>query len=250
MLNRFLDYLENKSPVIIYHRGYSSIAPENTISAFDLVLSNGGFAIEFDVRLSKDNEVIILHDKTINRTSSGSGKAIDMTYEELKKNDYGSWFSEKFRNEKIPLLSFLFYRYKNKFLYDIELKSETSMKSNKILCEKVLYEIKNFNLENNVLLTSFNRKILKILRNLDKNLTLGLLIDNKFQTYCLRNFVEKYLINAIILNINILDNNFLKKIGLNKKYLLAYTVNNKMDYEKCIKYNIKGIITDNPNKLL
>ena len=250
MISKFIEYLENKSPLIIYHRGYSSIAPENTISAFDLVLNNGGIAIEFDVRLSKDKELILIHDATIDRTSSGSGKVSNMTYEELKKNDFGSWFSEKFRNEEIPLLSFAFDRYKDKFLYDIELKPEDSIKNKKILSEKVLCEIRKYNLEKNVLLSSFNRKILKILRSMDKNLPLGLLIDNKLQTYCLKYFVEKYLINAIILNINILDNSFLKKMRIGNSCLLAYTVNNKMDFNKCNEYNVKGVITDNPNKLL
>ncbi|HQJ75954.1 MAG TPA: glycerophosphodiester phosphodiesterase family protein, partial [Bacteroidota bacterium] len=155
MISKFIEYLENKSPLIIYHRGYSSIAPENTISAFDLVLNNGGIAIEFDVRLSKDKELILIHDATIDRTSSGSGKVSNMTYDELKKNDFGSWFSEKFRNEEIPLLSFVFDRYKDKFLYDIELKPEDSIKNKKILSEKVLYEIRKYNLEKNVLLSSF-----------------------------------------------------------------------------------------------
>ena len=113
-----------------------------------------------------------------------------------------------------------------------------------------MYEIRKYNLEKNVLLSSFNRKILKILRSMDKNLPLGLLIDNKLQTYCLKYFVEKYLINAIILNINILDNSFLKKMRIGNSYLLAYTVNNKMDFNKCNEYNVKGVITDNPNKLL
>jgi len=148
------------------------------------------------------------------------------------------------------LLSFVFDRYKDKFLYNIELKPEGSIKNKKILSEKVLYEIRKYNLEKNVLLSSFNRKILKILRSMDKNLPLGLLIDNKLQTYCLKYFVEKYLINAIILNINILDNSFLKKMRIGNSYLLAYTVNNKMDFNKCNEYNVKGVITDNPNKLL
>jgi len=135
-------------------------------------------------------------------------------------------------------------------LYDIELKPEDSIKNKKILSEKVLYEIRKYNLEKNVLLSSFNRKILKILRSMDKNLPLGLLIDNKLQTYCLKYFVEKYLINAVILNINILDNSFLKKMRIGNSFLLAYTVNNKMDFNKCNEYNVKGVITDNPNKLL
>ncbi len=91
--------------LLIAHRGASAYAPENTMAAVRYALEIDFDMIEIDVRLSKDNQVVLLHDRTIKRTSDGRGRLSDYTYEELQVFDFGSWFSEEFTNERIPLLS-------------------------------------------------------------------------------------------------------------------------------------------------
>lgn len=89
---------------IIAHRGYSAIAPENTIAAFAAAIEQGANSIEFDVQLSSDGEFVIIHDATLERTTNGSGKVAEKTLKELKQLDAGSWFNPKFAWEKIPTL--------------------------------------------------------------------------------------------------------------------------------------------------
>lgn len=89
---------------VIAHRGASAYAPENTIAAFDLAIDMKADWFELDCQLTKDNEVIVIHDATVDRTSNTVGKVSEMTLEELKSLDAGSWSQALYRGEPLPTL--------------------------------------------------------------------------------------------------------------------------------------------------
>ncbi len=91
-------------PKIVAHRGYSGVFPENTLASFAGALDIGVDYIELDVQLSKDGEVVILHDDTLRRTAGIEGTPADYTVEELSQMDAGSWFDASFAGERIPTL--------------------------------------------------------------------------------------------------------------------------------------------------
>jgi|LGVF01.1.fsa_nt_gb glycerophosphoryl diester phosphodiesterase len=93
---------------IIAHRGASGYAPENTLSAFKLAVEMGAKAIEFDVQMTKDGEIIVHHDYFLGRTVNGKGFIKNKTLAELKELDAGSWFSKEYEGEKIPTLKEIF----------------------------------------------------------------------------------------------------------------------------------------------
>jgi glycerophosphoryl diester phosphodiesterase len=95
----------------IAHRGASSYAPENTFAAFDLAVEMGIGEIELDVHFTKDSQIIVIHDETLDRTTNSTGPVCDWTLEELQSLDAGSWFDEKFSGEKIPALGETLDRY-------------------------------------------------------------------------------------------------------------------------------------------
>ena len=84
------------------HRGAMKTHPENTLAAFRAAVKAGAHMIEFDVQLTKDHQLVIMHDATVDRTTNGSGKISDLTLAEIKKLDAGSWKSGKFEGEKVP----------------------------------------------------------------------------------------------------------------------------------------------------
>ena len=101
----------NKRPLIIAHRGASSIAPENTLIAFQRALAAGADGLEFDVRIAADNVPVVIHDKDLRRTAGLNRRVRDMTSAELKTVDVGTWFArannlshQQFVNETIPTL--------------------------------------------------------------------------------------------------------------------------------------------------
>ncbi len=89
---------------ILSHRGASAYAPENTIVAFKKAIEMNTDGIELDVHLSKDGHIIVMHDERVDRTTNGKGEIKDLLFHELKELDAGSWFSEKYKDEKIPTL--------------------------------------------------------------------------------------------------------------------------------------------------
>jgi glycerophosphoryl diester phosphodiesterase len=89
---------------VIAHRGYSEIAPENTLAAFEEALAWSVDGLEFDVHVSADGVPVVIHDDTLERTTDGHGPVKDMSLADLKGLDAGSWFSPEFRGERIPTL--------------------------------------------------------------------------------------------------------------------------------------------------
>jgi glycerophosphoryl diester phosphodiesterase len=87
---------------IIAHRGYSAIAPENTMAAFYAAIQHQADSIEFDVQLSADGIPVIIHDYNLDRTTNSTGQVVETTLEDLKKLNAGAWFNSEFANEKIP----------------------------------------------------------------------------------------------------------------------------------------------------
>jgi len=88
---------------ICAHRGANETHPENTIAAFEEAIRLGAQMIEFDVRMTKDNKLIIMHDRSVDRTTNGIGLVEELTWKKIKKLDAGQWKSEIFKGEKVPL---------------------------------------------------------------------------------------------------------------------------------------------------
>lgn len=109
-------------PLIIAHRGASHDAPENTLAAFRLAWEQGADGIEGDFYLSKDNQIVCIHDKTTKRTSNKNLKVADTPFAELRKLDMGSWKNPKYAAERIPTLADVLQTVpKNKLIY-VEVK--------------------------------------------------------------------------------------------------------------------------------
>lgn len=85
----------------VSHRG-SSLAPENTLAAYEVAKKQGYLYVETDVQFTRDGVPVLIHDNTVNRTSNGTGAVADYTYEELKGLDFGSWVSERYAGTIIP----------------------------------------------------------------------------------------------------------------------------------------------------
>ncbi|MBF9003579.1 glycerophosphoryl diester phosphodiesterase [Vibrio nitrifigilis] len=153
---------------ITAHRGLSSQAPENTMSAFLKAIEFGVPWIELDTQLSSDGIPVVIHDQTVNRCTNGSGIVTQMSLAELQSLDAGLWFSDTFRGEKIPTLeSVLSLTKSHSIAINIELKTSPG-DDVPTLCEKVAQLIidKQFNPEQ-LLFSSFDtRALIEIKRHL------------------------------------------------------------------------------------
>src|SRR5512138_572189 len=140
-------------PVIFAHRGASAHAPENTLSAFELALAQQADAIELDAKLTADGQVVVIHDPTVDRTTGGHGRVKDLSLAQLRSLEAGSFFSEKYRGEKIPTLEEVFEAVGKRMFINVELTNYNSPRDQ--LVEMVCMQVKKFSLQKRVLFSSF-----------------------------------------------------------------------------------------------
>ena len=165
-------------PVIFAHRGASAFAPENTLAAFELAARQGAPAIEFDVKLSSDRQVIIIHDQTLNRTTNGSGAVTKQPLAALRELDAGSWKSDQFKGEKIPLLNEVLEAVGKKVLINIELTNYATPFDG--LVQEVVEIVRKHCLQERIIFSSFYFTNLLTSRHLLPNVPCGqLIMDGK-----------------------------------------------------------------------
>jgi glycerophosphoryl diester phosphodiesterase len=124
---------------IFAHRGSSGTHPENTPAAFAEALRIGVDGIEFDVHLSKDHELIIMHDERVDRTTNGTDAIIDLTLEELKALSAGAFFHQRFTDEQIPTLTETLNLITGNVMLNVHIKAYDY--SREVLTQKVVQEL-------------------------------------------------------------------------------------------------------------
>jgi glycerophosphoryl diester phosphodiesterase len=150
--------LHEHRPYVVAHRGISGKVPENTLAAFSRACETPGIdMIELDVRLSGDDHVIVLHDRTLQRTSTGNGAARNYSIAELKEFDAGSWFDPTFSKERIPTLEEVLVLVNKRRWVNIELKSDFFFpEKHGHLERRVLDCVRSLGYYDHVLFSSFN----------------------------------------------------------------------------------------------
>lgn len=167
-------FLQNRTkPLIIAHRGSSTHAPENTLAAFVLAADQDADAIELDVTLSRDGQIVVIHDDTLDRTTNGHGRVDQLPYAEVAQCDAGRKFNPKFAGERVPLLSHVFEAVGQRLLINIELKSTTVRSTG--LEAKVIDLIRQHGLIERVIISSFNPLALITVKRAEPRLACGLL---------------------------------------------------------------------------
>ena len=156
---------DEKGILVLGHRGFMSRYPENSILAFQEAMKAGADGIELDVWLTKDGKAIVMHDESIDRTSNSSGKQKDMTIEEIKKADLGM-------GQRIPTLEEVFEALPKDALINMEIKDIDAVRE----AVKVVHA---FDAHDRVMISSFSVEALRKVGEYDKDVRLGLLIDNE-----------------------------------------------------------------------
>lgn len=231
--------------LIIAHRGASAYAPENTIASFQKAVQLKADAIEFDVKLTKDGKMVIIHDQLLERTTNGTGKVIDCTYEELYRLDAGSFFSEEFKGEKIPLLQDVLEQFSDQLLINIEITNYKSV--NDGLAEKIAILVKTLKIEDQVFFSSFLPKNLKITSEILPNVPAALLTLPGLPGFFTRSrLFLKHSPKLIHPYYKDVDAAYVQKQHTLGRKVNVWTVNRKDELQQMIKFGVDGLITDDP----
>ncbi|MCP1185669.1 glycerophosphodiester phosphodiesterase [Paenibacillus sp. 1781tsa1] len=231
---------------IIAHRGASAVCPENTMSAFERSLELGATGIETDVQMTSDGRLVLIHDETLSRTGGAEGWVKDTTYDQLCTRDAGSWFHANFAGERIPSLEELFRLVQGKgTLLNLELKN--GIVSYKGMEEKVIKAIRDWNLEQQVVLSSFNHASLVRCKRLAPELRTALLYMEKlYRPYDYAAKLEASGLHPYKLALTQEDVAAALAHGI---VTYPFTVNDPTEMQAMIDMGVQGIITDVPDVL-
>lgn len=227
---------------IIAHRGASGSAPENTLVSFSKAMNAGADFIELDIHLSKDGELIVMHDETVNRTTNGKGKIKDLALEQIKCLDAGSWFGIKFKGLAVPALDEVFQLSGGKIKLLIEVKG--SPRKYPGIEKKLVETINKYDAEDWCIVQSFDDEILKNISRLDSSITLHQLVVGRVFPLNMPPFIR-----AVNPNHHFVSGKKIERIHSQGRKIFVWTVNEEKKMKKLISLGVDGIITNYPEKL-
>ncbi len=237
---------------VIAHRGANKKAPQNTLPAFKLAIEEGTNGFETDVHLSKDGIPVICHNYTIDATSDGRGDVTSYTLDELRKFDFGSYFSEDYKGTTLPTLSeFLAVTSESTAeIINIELKCP---KDGNIahLAETTLEEVKKYGCLDRVIISSFSPEVLKTVKAIDARCRTAFLYPINNPAVCRMILYPFFMVKKIGCDIIhpahiVVSKNLVAaahKLGIQVN---VWTVNEKSTIIKMLECGVDGIITDKP----
>ena len=230
---------------IIAHRGFSSIAPENTLAAFEQAIARGARSIEFDIQLSADSVPVIFHDATLERITGVSGKVRDKNLSQLQTLDAGKWFGAEFLGQKIPTLKEALSILKNvdKFLY-FDVKPHCEWLDSEVAI--FVNTLNDAGIKEKCVITSFSDRFLGQVRRLSDGLAIGHIVAN-LEAY------KSQLAQAVVNRDNLISSQYrvllenpalIQASRIQGVDIVAWTVDDRSDMQKLVDLGITRIVTN------
>lgn len=240
------------NPLIISHRGANKYAPQNTAPAFNSALEIGIDGFETDVHITKDGHVVICHNYTIDETSDGKGKISDMTLEELKSYDFGSYFSQSFKDTKLPTLDEFLSMIKDTDIKVINIEIKTPKQKETAIVRETIKAAKEHGVFDKLLISSFSPDILREAKRIDKNCRTGFLYGPNSPTtplvaWRIFSYVKSLGCEAVHPNFLFVNKKYIEKAHKAGLQVNPWTVDLPELIDNMIKWGADGIITNLPD---
>lgn len=228
------------------HRGASGYYPENTMIAFTKAIELGATGIETDVQMTSDGYLVLIHDENLLRTTGMNKLVKDVTIAEISNLDAGSWFDEKFTEERIPTLDQLLQLAKaNDITVNIEIKSGLVMYPN--IEQKVIDKIYEYNMQQQVIISSFNHYALAQSKRIDQSIPTGILyMEGLYRPW---DYAASLQANALHAPSYAVSRELVQEASKHGVIYNVFTVNNEAEMKALIELGVAGIITDYPDRL-
>ncbi|MFC5603777.1 glycerophosphodiester phosphodiesterase [Sporosarcina koreensis] len=234
--------VHNPNLLSIAHRGASGLAPENTRAAFQKAVELRADYLEFDVHLSKDGELIIMHDDKIDRTTNGSGYIKDMTLEELKTLDAGGAFGEEFLGEPIMTLNELLEEFYSQIGLLIELKNPKSYPG---MEEKVVSLLMGYDDLSSIIIQSFDVDSMRKIHTILPEIEVAILVHPSESLLSAKKLDELTSFASYInFNVSFLSKKMVDNIHERDSKVLVWSKKDKRMVSKAQKVGVDGIISD------
>jgi glycerophosphoryl diester phosphodiesterase len=218
--------------IIMGHRGAAALEPENTLLSIGRAIEIGVDAVEIDVRLSKDKEIVVIHDATVDRTTDNTGPVSSFSVDELKKLDAG-------KSQRIPTLQEVIDFIGKKINLVIELKEEGTV-------ESVYKLIKKNNIEDNVYVISFWHRLVKTIKEMDSHIKTGVLLAGCPVNTCIATQASA---DALVMNYSFIDATFVQIAHRENCKVFIWNIDKKNLLKPYVDMEVDGIGTNDPRVL-
>ena len=237
-------------PLVVAHRGSSSLAPENTLASFRQAIEDGADAVELDVRLTRDGHVVVIHDRELRRTTGNRGRVDSHTLKEIRALSAGTWFHRRFAAERIPTLDEVFELAAGKCGVDVEVKVDKGDPGGEEAVDRCCRIIRAHRARDWTLVTSFSRRAVRKAGSILPGIATGLLV------HPLRHFIKPPvgLVRSlgalyVIVNGSGLRKNLVGAAHSRNILVGEYTVNSERRIERARRFGIDALITDEPSRV-
>ncbi|MDQ1146952.1 glycerophosphoryl diester phosphodiesterase [Bacillus sp. SORGH_AS 510] len=243
---------KGQSLIKIGHRGAAAYCPENTYASFNKALELGVDYLELDIQMTRDGEIVVIHDPTVNRTTNAKGRVKDFTLKEIQKLDAGSWFHPTFSNERIPSFSDFLDTYAGKVGLLIELKKPSLYPG---IEEKVANELLKRGLatgeEDQIIVQSFDQSAMKNFHHLLPKVPIGILVKKAALNGLSHKELSSYSNYATYVNpkLTMVNKKLIRKIHHYGFKTMIWTVNRNSDIRRLKHFSVDGMISDYPDLL-
>jgi glycerophosphoryl diester phosphodiesterase len=233
-------------PFLIAHRGLSSRAPENTLAAFERAIVAGADMLELDVHLTADERIAVIHDRTLQRTTTGNGAVRSYTSRETSRFDAGSWFDPRFASERVPMLEDVLDLVRGRGQVNVELKSHFFHREEPGLLERLVVDvIRRSQMLDYTILTSFDQRIVRTLRSIEPTVTTGILYHGQRDLFRRPSEIARYCgASVFICSGSQLSEAMLRDIRASGLTIAVYTVNEPSEALRLSALGIDAIISD------
>ena len=227
---------------IIAHRGASHDAPENTISSVKLGYEQGADAVEIDIHLSKDNRIMVNHDKDTQRTSGSNLIIKESNATELRKLDVGSWKNKKYKGEKMPFLEEVLAVVPKDKILVIEIKSQEN------IVPYLKQVISESGIQEQLIIISFNKEAIIEAKQQMPSIPAYWLLHT-FKDYSVDEAVQvvkENNLDGLDVHHPLVTEDFMERMNSEGLEVYVYTVNDATVAKKLVAMQVKGITTDRP----
>lgn len=240
-----------RRPLVIAHRGSSAFAPENTLAAFRRAVSDGADAVELDVHLSREGEVVVIHDPRLQRTTDGRGWVSRHSVDELKRLDAGGWFHRSFAGERVPTLSEVLEELGGRVGVNIEIKGNRRQQKKGIV-ERCLTVVRRHRASRSIMISSFHHPFVKRVKLLDRSILAGVLYHPVHNMGKPPHLLAANAGGAefFICGDRSLRRALLGDIRSHGLRLSVYSIDTVRQFERISHFPVDCIVTDNPPKIL
>jgi glycerophosphoryl diester phosphodiesterase len=233
--------------MLIGHRGFRAQYPENTLVSFQAAADAGVQMVELEVHLTRDNELVVIHDGHVDRTTNGTGPVDGHTLAALKKLDAGGWLGPQFENEPIPTLKEVLRHLCGRVLINIEIKSAGKKNRHQPgqIEDALLDLIERENAFPHVLISSFDPEAIEAISQRNGSVPVALISESANGMETVR-FCQQLNVFSFHPNYRCLTPDLMTLLHDADIQVFPYTVNTEPDFKRMIQMKVDGIITDDP----